>query len=138
MLVIDDDNEEKYVEFLSQNEIEEFALNPNEFTTSIYNRIIKLDGGDKLESLSKCIQDECEKIHAMIDSLKCAQLYKLQLDTQNKERKTNQNIVESLEGDEYKRLSKDLRDKGKQLLDLARSKRELSKCIESLGSVLSE
>ncbi len=48
---IDDDENRVEIEFLQQNEIEQFAVSPSRFTTAVFSRLKKLDADGSLASL---------------------------------------------------------------------------------------
>ena len=107
-VVIDNDSERIEIEFLQQNEIEQFAVDPNRFTSAIFARLAKLDPAGTLTQIER-------KIAAKIEGLKkhagrLSEYYSLKADiaSKTKELHTNKRLVESFENEDYATLRNEL------------------------------
>ncbi|MBO6793050.1 MAG: PHP domain-containing protein [Balneolaceae bacterium] len=107
---IDNDADEKYIEFLSQNEIEDFAQDYHKLTSAVYGRILKRDElgliSNKEEVLKQCLASY--KKH--IINVRRIETLKTELEQKKKELATNKKLVESFSSEEYKRINAELKD----------------------------
>ena len=72
-VTIDSDFEEKDVEFLQQNEIEQFATDPSRFTQAILSRLTKRDEKESLTRIKAQISAAIESTTDQIERLKTEQ-----------------------------------------------------------------
>lgn len=105
---IDNDEEEKYVEFLSQNEIEEFATDHKKFTKAIYQRIGKLDDEGKIVACEKKVYEEIENVQQQINNIQQKVTKEQTLQKKTKELLANNRLMASLKSEEYKTISVEL------------------------------
>ncbi|WQV20570.1 AAA family ATPase [Helicobacter pylori] len=109
------------VEYLAQNEVEEFATNVSKFTEAIFNRMDSKSSGT-LKELEKQITKGIEKFD---DQIACWQ-EKIKLEKQLKEsekiRKKYQNIINTFTDKNYLDKKDKLQEKRKALIDLEQSK----------------
>jgi len=102
---IDEDCEEKYVEFLSQNEIEEFALDNRKFTEAIYQRLIKLDSEKGIARRQTELEEEFRKIEQHISDIMTQRRLEENRASKAKELETNKKLLASIESPEYKEIT---------------------------------
>ena len=130
---IDGDAEQKVVEFLQQNEIEQFATAPLGFTEAIFNRLAKRDREGKLAAV------EAELLPAMIDTsaqadrIKAHDALVTQIATAEKERATAQALIASFENEEYRNINTELGNLNKELQGLRNWRSRLETLISELG-----
>lgn len=123
---IDGVTDSEKVEFLEQNEIENFAVDYKSFTEAIYQHIFKLDNQNKLkeaEIKAQKIQEDylsyMKKVERKHELFKQKQILESQLSTQK-------SIVESFTDDEYLKLNDELKDLTTQKQALESSKKRFS------------
>ncbi len=123
------------VEYLAQNEIEEFATNVSKFTEAIFNRIDSKSSG-KLKELEKQITKGIEKF----DDQNAHWQEKTKLEEQLKEsekiRKKYQSIVDIYTDKDYLDKRDKLQAKRKALIDLKQSKEGFLTFIKELKRVV--
>ncbi|WQU12764.1 ATPase [Helicobacter pylori] len=88
------------VEYLAQNEVEEFATNVSKFTEAIFNRIDSKSGG-KLKELEKQIKESIEKFDDQIAHWQEKNKLEEQLKESEKIRKKYQSIVDAFTDKDY-------------------------------------
>ncbi|SEA24932.1 hypothetical protein SAMN05660909_01317 [Chitinophaga terrae (ex Kim and Jung 2007)] len=103
---IDGDHDEKNIEFLSQNEIEDFAKDPVKLTNAIYSRIINLDTEDTLKSAADSLQSSLTRLKQVISHTLELREGKKEVDRKKKEIESLTKMTNSFESDEYKKLTK--------------------------------
>ncbi len=109
------------VEYLAQNEVEEFATNVSKFTEAIFNRIdSKLSG--KLKELENQITENIKKFDEQIAYWQEKTKLKEQLKNREKERKKSQNIVDTFTDKDYLDKTEKLQENRKAFIDLKQSK----------------
>ncbi len=123
------------VEYLAQNEVEEFATNISKFTEAIFNRIDSKSSG-KLKGLEKQITKGIEKSDEQIAYWQ----KKTKLEEQRKEskkiRKKYQNIIDTFTDKDYLDKRDKLQEKHKALIDLKQSKEGFLTFIKELKRVV--
>jgi len=133
---IDGDSEQKVIEFLSQNEVVEFALNQDRFTTAIFSRLTKLDSKNVLADSSKKLQTHLSDIDEQIKRIRSRATLEQSIEAAKKELQTNRNLIASLESQDYKNISNDLSTKTKALQVLQSSKQSLADLIGELQTIM--
>lgn len=132
---IDGDAERKVVEFLQQNEIEQFASAPLGFTSAIFDRIAKLDTGGKLAAV------EGELLPGMIDTsaqgerLKSHDELVTRIGVAEKELASAKALVASFENAEYKAINTELADLNRELQSLKQWRARLNVLLSSLRAI---
>jgi len=106
---IDDGEENLQIEFIEQNQIEQFAADPEKLTEATFARLLKID-------TSRSILDAEGKASYYLTALDShIELHKEKTKTAEriqdftKSLKTNERIIASLENDDYSSLTKDLK-----------------------------
>ncbi len=123
------------VEYLAQNEVEEFATNVSKFTEAIFNRIdSKLSGN--LKGLEKQITENIKRFDEQIASWQKKTKLEEQLKNREKERKKSQNIIDTFTDKDYLDKTEKLQENHKALIDLKQSKEGVLTFIKELKRVV--
>ncbi len=123
------------VEYLAQNEVEEFAINVSKFTEAIFNRIdSKLSGN--LKGLEKQITENIKKFDEQIASWQKKTKLEEQLKNREKERKKSQNIIDTFTDKDYLDKTEKLQENRKAFIDLKQSKEGVLTFIKELKRVV--
>ncbi|MGN8480397.1 TrlF family AAA-like ATPase [Helicobacter pylori] len=123
------------VEYLAQNEVEEFATNVSKFTEAIFNRIDSKSGG-KLKELEKQIKESIEKFDEQIAYWQEKNKLEEQLKESEKIRKKYQSIVDAFTDKDYLDKKAKLQAKYQSLIDLKQSKEGFLTFIKELKRVV--
>lgn len=133
---IDEDEEQKVVEFLQQNEIEQFAMDPSRFTSAIFSRLNKRDVMGTLYDVQRNIEDAVEEIEAQIDRLKTHHLLAKSLADGEKELATRKALIESFQNDSYKKINEDLGRLNKELQSFRNDRKRLETLVKDLRTLI--
>ncbi|WQX31542.1 ATPase [Helicobacter pylori] len=123
------------VEYLAQNEVEEFATNVSKFTEAIFNRIDSKSSG-KLKELEKQITKGIEKFDDQIAYWQEKTKLEEQLKESEKIRKKYQSIVDAYTDKDYLDKRDKLQAKRQSLIDLKQSKERFWTFIKELKRVV--
>ncbi|WP_120881506.1 TrlF family AAA-like ATPase [Helicobacter pylori] len=123
------------VEYLAQNEVEEFATNVSKFTEAIFNRIDSKSSGN-LKGLEKQITENIKKFDEQIASWQKKTKLEEQLKNREKERKKSQNIIDTFTDKDYLDKTEKLQENRKALIDLKQSKERVLTFIKELKRVV--
>ncbi|MGL2708817.1 TrlF family AAA-like ATPase [Helicobacter pylori] len=123
------------VEYLAQNEVEEFATNVSKFTEAIFNRIDSKSGG-KLKELEKRIKESIEKFDEQIAYWQEKNKLEEQLKESEKIRKKYQSIIDAFTDKDYLDKKAKLQAKHQSLIDLKQSKEGFWTFIKELKRVV--
>ncbi|GHS00862.1 hypothetical protein VN1281_08760 [Helicobacter pylori] len=123
------------VEYLAQNEVEEFATNVSKFTEAIFNRIDSKSSGN-LKELENQIIENIKKFDEQITYWQEKTKLEEQLKNREKERKKSQNIIDTFTDEDYLDKRKKLQENHKALIDLKQSKEVVLTFIEKLKRVV--
>ncbi|ADO02698.1 ATPase [Helicobacter pylori SJM180] len=123
------------VEYLAQNEVEEFATNVSRFTEAIFNRIDSKSSGT-LKELEKQIKKGIEKFDEQIVYWQEKTKLEEQLKESEKIRKKYQNIINTFTDKDYLDKKDKLQKKHKALIDLRQSKEGFLTFIKELKRVV--
>ncbi len=123
------------VEYLAQNEVEEFATNVSKFTEAIFNRIDSKSSG-KLKELEKQITKGIEKFDEQIAYWQKKTKLEEQLKESEKIRKKSQNIIDTFTDKDYFDKKEKLQENRKALIDLKQSKEGFLTFIKELKRVV--
>ncbi len=123
------------VEYLAQNEVEEFATNVSKFTEAIFNRIDSKSSG-KLKELEKQITKDIEKFDEQIAYWQEKTKLEEQLKNREKERKKSQNIIDTFTDKNYLDKTEKLQENRKALIGLKQSKEGVLTFIKELKRVV--
>ncbi|GAA9649434.1 gamma-glutamylcyclotransferase [Helicobacter pylori] len=123
------------VEYLAQNEVEEFATNVSKFTEAIFNRIdSKLSGN--LKGLENQITENIKKFDEQITYWQKKTKLEEQLKNKEKERKKSQNIIDTFKDKDYLDKREKLQENHKAFINLRQSKEVFLTFIEKLKWVV--
>ncbi|AZP94370.1 ATPase [Helicobacter pylori] len=123
------------VEYLAQNEVEEFATNVSKFTEAIFNRIDSKSSGN-LKGLENQIIENIKKFDEQITYWQEKTKLEEQLKNREKERKKSQNIIDTFTDEDYLDKREKLQENHKALIDLKQSKEVVLTFIEKLKRVV--
>ncbi|MCQ2760336.1 AAA family ATPase [Helicobacter pylori] len=123
------------VEYLAQNEVEEFATNVSKFTEAIFNRIDSKSGG-KLKELEKQIKESIEKFDEQIAYWQEKNKLEEQLKESEKIRNKYQSIIDAFTDKDYLDKKAKLQAKHQSLIDLKQSKEGFWTFIKELKRVV--
>ncbi|MFP6156648.1 TrlF family AAA-like ATPase [Helicobacter pylori] len=123
------------VEYLAQNEVEEFATNVSKFTEAIFNRIDSKSSG-KPKELEKQITKGIEKFDEQIAYWQEKNKLEEQLKESEKIRKKYQSIVDVFTDKDYLDKKAKLQAKYQSLIDLKQSKEGFWTFIKELKRVV--
>ncbi len=123
------------VEYLAQNEVEEFATNVSKFTEAIFNRIDSKSSG-KPKELEKQITKGIEKFDEQIAHWQKKTKLEEQLKESEKIKKKYQNIVDAYTDKDYLSKRDKLQEKRKAFIDLKQSKEGFLTFIKELKRVM--
>ncbi|WRA73426.1 ATPase [Helicobacter pylori] len=123
------------VEYLAQNEVEEFATNVSKFTEAIFNRIDSKSGG-KLKELEKQIKESIEKFDEQIAYWQEKNKLEEQLKESEKIRKKYQSIVDAFTDKNYLDKKRQIAKTREALIDLKQSKEGFLTFIKELKRVV--
>jgi exonuclease SbcC len=108
-VAIDNDADEKYIEFLSQNEIEDFAQDYHKLTNAVYGRILKRDELGLILSKEEVLKQSLLNYQKHIINVRRIETLKAELGQKKKELSTNKKLVDSFSSDEYKKINNELK-----------------------------
>ncbi|GAA7690058.1 PHP-associated domain-containing protein [Helicobacter pylori] len=123
------------VEYLAQNEVEEFATNVSKFTEAIFNRIDSKSSG-KLKELEKQITENIKKFDDQIAHWQKKTKLEEQLKESEKIRKKYQSIIDTFADKDYLDKREKLQENRKVLIDLKQSKEGFLTFIKELKRVV--
>ncbi|WRC66994.1 AAA family ATPase [Helicobacter pylori] len=123
------------VEYLAQNEVEEFATNVSKFTEAIFNRIDSKSSGN-LKELENQIIENIKKFDEQIAYWQEKTKLEEQLKNREKERKKSQNIIDTFTDEDYLDKREKLQENHKAFIDLKQSKEVVLTFIEKLKRVV--
>ncbi len=123
------------VEYLAQNEVEEFATNVSKFTEAIFNRIDSKSSGN-LKELENQIIENIKKFDEQITYWQEKTKLEEQLKNREKERKKSQNIIDTFTDKDYLDKTEKLQENHKALIDLKQSKEVVLTFIKELKRVV--
>ncbi|MGN8490642.1 TrlF family AAA-like ATPase [Helicobacter pylori] len=123
------------VEYLAQNEVEEFATNVSKFTEAIFNRMDSKSSG-KLKELEKQITKGIEKFDEQIACWQEKTKLEKQLKESEKIRKKYQNIINTFTDKDYLDKKGKLQKTREALIDLRQSKEGFLTFIKELKRVV--
>ncbi|GAA7190970.1 hypothetical protein HpCK14_13110 [Helicobacter pylori] len=123
------------VEYLAQNEVEEFATNVSKFTEAIFNRTDSKSSGN-LKELENQIIENIKKFDEQITYWQEKTKLEEQLKNREKERKKSQNIIDTFTDEDYLDKREKLQENHKALIDLKQSKEVVLTFIEKLKRVV--
>jgi len=131
-------SEKSVVEFLQQNEIEQFASDHQRLTGAIFTRLRKLDAKNLLQETEAAVDAAIAATQKQLERVKHHHDLSVKLIDSEKELATQKGIVESFQNTDYKRINDDLTVFNKELQWLKTSKARLGKLVQDLKFLLTE
>ena len=131
-------SEKSVVEFLQQNEIEQFASDHQRLTAAIFTRLRKLDAKNLLQEKEAAVDAAIAATQKQLERLKNHHEHSVKLSDSEKELATQKGIVESFQNTDYKRINDELAGFNKELQALKTSKARLEKLVQDLKTLLAE
>lgn len=107
---VDENTDEKYIEFLSQNKVEDFARSYSKLTEAIYTRILKRDQNGEISQSESDLEDQRKEFQEYIKNQVLLTKKEEELKQTRKELEANKKIVQSLSSDEYSNLKEKIDD----------------------------
>ncbi|MDH5561957.1 MAG: hypothetical protein OEY59_13990, partial [Deltaproteobacteria bacterium] len=133
---IDGDTDEKYIEFLSQNEVEEFAQDYHKLTTSVYSRITKRDEEGLIVKYEEYLNTQLDLLKEhILDKIKIIELT-TELSQSRKELGANKKIIESFSSDEYLKINSDLKAITEELNSIKKSQTKYNELIKEANGII--
>jgi len=129
-------SEQRVIEFLQQNEIEQFASDHKKLTTAIFARLRKLDTKGLLQEKEAAVDAAIAATEKQLTRLKTHHELAVKLADSEKELATQKGIVESFQNTEYKRINDQLGTLNKELQGLKTSKTRLETLVQDLKVLL--
>ncbi|MCE9555334.1 MAG: hypothetical protein K8T91_18445 [Planctomycetes bacterium] len=131
-------SEKSVVEFLQQNEIEQFASDHQRLTAAIFTRLRKLDAKSLLQEKEAAVDAAIAATQKQLERLKNHHELSLNLSDSEKELATQRGIIESFQNTDYQRINDELGGFSKELQGLKTSKTRLANLVQVLKSMLAE
>jgi ABC-type cobalamin/Fe3+-siderophores transport system ATPase subunit len=135
---IDGISEQRVVEFLQQNEIEQFATDHKRLTAAIFARLRKLDTKGLLKEKESAVDAAVADTEKQLARLKGHHDLSVKLADAEKELKTQRGLVESFQNTDYKRINDELGTLSKELQGLKTSKIRLDTLAHDLRTLLAD
>jgi ABC-type cobalamin/Fe3+-siderophores transport system ATPase subunit len=133
---IDGISEQRVVEFLQQNEIEQFASDHKRLTAAIFTRLRKLDTRGLLQEKENAVDAAIAATEQQLARLRNHDELSVKLSDCEKELTTQVGIIESFQNTDYKRINDELSTLNKELQGLKTSKTRLDTLIQGLKALL--
>lgn len=137
-VTIDGVTEKGVVEFLQQNEIEQFASDHKRLTAAIFSRLGKLDTRNALQEKEAAVDTAIAATQRQLDRLKSHHEMSVKLSDSKKELATQKGIVESFQNTDYKRINDELGALNKELQGLKTGKGRLEKLVQDLRTLIAD
>jgi len=135
---IDGISEQRVVEFLQQNEIEQFASDQARFTSAIFARLRKLDTKKLLTESEASVDAAILATRKQLARLANHHELLVKLSDSEKELNTQKGIVESFENSDYKRINDGLGVLNRELNGIRTGRARLESLVLSLRAATSE
>ena len=124
------------IEFLNQNEIEQFALNTQEFTKVVYDRLQQIGDREELKEKRFELIRFLEIVETGIERQE--RIIRLKEEKGRKERiyKDKKKEISILEDEEYERLQNEINNHSKELTTLRNSRKRLGNFLEEITELI--
>jgi exonuclease SbcC len=129
-------SEQRVVEFLQQNEIEQFASDHKRLTVAIFTRLRKLDAKNLLQEKEAAVDAAIAATQKQIERLQAHHEFSMKLSDSEKELATQKGIIESFRNTDYKRINDGLGLLNRELQGLKAGKTRLEKLVQDLKTLL--
>ncbi|MCH8518918.1 hypothetical protein LAT59_04115, partial [Candidatus Gracilibacteria bacterium] len=121
------------IEFLGQNQIEEFATDYFKFSKAIYSR---LENKEELEKSSEELKEYIENLDEYIINTQEIEKNKVELGKLDKKLENYKSIIEVVKGEEYNRLKKEFDKHTNDFYKIEQSKGRFHKLKDELNSFI--
>lgn len=135
---IDGDSEQHIVEFLQQNEVEQFASAPLGFTKAIFSRLAKLDTEGEILNAEAQLGLAAVKLKEQATRLKERHEVTSRISAAEKELATSKGLISSFENDTYKAINDNLANATKELQAIRNWRKRLEDLIKELATLASK
>lgn len=132
---IDNDTDEKYIEFLSQNEVEEFAQDYHKLTSAVYSRILKRDDEGLIVKNESLLKNNLDSFKTHIVLKRKIVSLKSELEQKIREQETNRKLVASFTSEAYKKINDDLKTITTNLNSVTFANEKYSQFIQELTTL---
>ncbi len=133
---IDNDTDEKYIEFLSQNEVEEFAQDYQKLTLAVYSRILKRDDEGLILKNESLLKNNLDAFRTHIVQKRKIVFLKSELEQKIKEQETNRKLVASFTSEDYKKLNDELKTITTNLNAITNANENYLQFISELNTII--
>lgn len=123
------------VEFLQQNEIEQFATDHKRLTAAIFARLRKLDAKGLLKEKEAAVDVAVDATEKQLARIKNHHNLSVRLSNAERELKTQRGLVDSFQNTDYKRINDELGLLNKELQGLRTSKTRLGTLVQGLRTL---
>jgi exonuclease SbcC len=130
-----DGAEQKAIEFLQQNEIEQLAAEPLRLTDAIFARLRKLDLKGELGAVETELLPAMIETSAQAERLKSRDQLAKQIAESEKELATKKALVASFQDQEYRVVNEEMAVINREIQSLRGSKQQLEKLIRELQAL---
>jgi energy-coupling factor transporter ATP-binding protein EcfA2 len=137
-ITIDNDKEKKNIEYLSQNEIEEFAKNEQKLTEAIYSRISLLDLNEEINKSHLRLMEKLVDIEEFIGKKIRLKEINDSISQKKQEIESYKNIIETFESDKYRELTQGVDDSLEQLNQITLAQTKYYNLLERLNEITNE
>lgn len=124
------------IEFISQNQIVEFALAPDRLTSALYSRLKGMNAEAPFEGLEKRSADAVALSKSIIARHESLAQHRLELDLLETEDRSLGNLITSTQDKAYVDLANRSQDAQARLLDVAGARSRLAVLLDELDAVL--
>ncbi|KAB2878059.1 AAA family ATPase [bacterium] len=132
---VDHSADERYIDFLSQNEVEELAEKHLKLTESVYGRIQKKDTEGKIDAAESLLKLQLEAFKDYLRNIDKLSSLNREYESIQRDIEVNKRIVDSYSSEEYTRLNGEITQKSQQLASLERAAEVYVQLTSALGDI---
>lgn len=125
------------VEFISQNQVENYANSP-ELTEAIYGRLIQADDFDGFKEIEESIKSYGKKVDAQIDDINLRNQQRLDLIKLKNDLNDYTKIITSYDNPVYQTLTNEIKKISDEILEIESSRSKWIQLTKSLGDIRNE
>jgi energy-coupling factor transporter ATP-binding protein EcfA2 len=133
---VDGDKEKKEVEFILQNEVEQFAKDPARLTSAVFGRLQKLDQSGALSELLRKADTEKNAADRQAQRLRQLAEAKRELADKVKELERNRALVQSFTNEDYRAFSATLSELNRRLQSLKAGRERYEALLTGITDLL--
>jgi DNA repair protein SbcC/Rad50 len=135
-VIVEGVSEQRLVEFLQQNEIEQFASDHERLTAAIFTRLRKLDAEGTLRAREISVESAGQMIEAQIQRVRKEYELAIKLSEFEKELATQKGLVASFQNEQYKQINEELGNSNRELQNEKTRSSRLSVLVADLATVI--